>query len=67
MAMNGEQPESFGSFSFLQGEETVEIPIIEAAPLLAEMEEKDTAGAEVDTENIPDPDPAPAATLPGAA
>jgi len=47
VAQNGEEPIIEGGFSYLENDETVEIPIYNATMALAETAEKDTTGAEV--------------------
>jgi hypothetical protein len=47
IALNGEEPNIEGNFSYLEGEETQEIPIKGGVELMAEEIPKDTAGAEV--------------------
>lgn len=47
IALNGEEPTIEGVFSFLEGEETQEIPISGGVELMAEESPKDTTGAEV--------------------
>jgi hypothetical protein len=54
IAQNGEEPKIEGSFSYLEGEETMEIPISSGIEMIAEQKSKDTTGAEVTDEPIAD-------------
>ncbi|MEM6806162.1 MAG: hypothetical protein AAF696_32490 [Bacteroidota bacterium] len=64
MVMDGEQPMISGTFSYLVGEETTEIPITSSLDLMVQDQPKDTSGAEVmnnalaldESTELPDPD-----------
>ena len=47
IALNGDEPVIEGTFSYLEGEETIEIPISSGVEMMADETPKDTAGAEV--------------------
>lgn len=47
IALNGEEPDIQGFFSYLKDEETVEIPIASGIEMMAQEVAKDTSGAEV--------------------
>jgi len=51
IALNGDEPEIQGSFSYLKDEETVEIPIASGIEMMAQEVAKDTSGAEVTEES----------------
>ncbi|MCH2214120.1 MAG: hypothetical protein MK086_03005 [Flavobacteriales bacterium] len=65
MLTGGDEPNINGTFSYLVGEETTEIPIISSIDLMVENQPRDTAGAEVigttDSElaNVPEISPEP--------
>jgi len=52
IAQNGKMPEISGTFSYLEGEETMEIPIADGLEMMAEETPKDTSGAQVIDEVI---------------
>lgn len=54
VALGGAEPEIEGTFSYLEGEETVEIPISSSVAPIAQDNTKDTAGAQVRNEPIMD-------------
>jgi len=56
IALNGEEPEIEGTFSYLEGEETVEIPISSGLAPIAQESTKDTAGASVTDEPVIEPE-----------
>ncbi|MFT4772250.1 MAG: hypothetical protein ACI9CP_000016 [Cryomorphaceae bacterium] len=47
IALNGDEPNIEGTFSYLEGEETIELPIFSGIEMIAEDSSKDTSGAEV--------------------
>jgi hypothetical protein len=47
IALNGDEPVIEGTFSYLDGEETVVVPISSGIEMMAEESSKDTSGAEV--------------------